>query len=432
MNRKLIYLILFICFSGCVLFLTFNRHSKSGIFNYHSVIWSDKAGYYVYLPTVLKFHLNPDSFPDSIESKTGHGFHLDFINHKIITKYTYGVALMQLPFYLIADILAKPMNFESNGFSLIYHWSIDVASVFYLLFGLIFLRRFLLCFNGPNITIATILSIFLGTNLYYYSIDETGMSHVYSFFLFSYFLYLLKRTNYLLNQTFWKYFEFGIISCLIVIIRPSNIIFISTLFFLDVYSGSDFILRVKTFFRYDVLIPFILAAFIILLPQIVYWKYAYGAFIHYTYEQESFNWISPKFLKILFSPSNGLFLYCPFFVLIIISLIYMVKNRASNGIFILCLFCVISYVFSSWWDSGFGCAFGARSYVEYMAIFSIPLAHLYSHIKNLKPLKIIFFSCLVITLIIFNLKMTYSYDGCFYGGIWDWHSYIKLITSPTK
>ena len=432
MRKKEISIILFALFSGCIFFLAFNKHSKSGIFTYHSVIWSDKAGYYIYLPAVFKYHLHPEDFPDSIENKTGQGFHLDLINNKIITKYTYGIALLQLPFFFTADMLAKPMNFENNGFSLIYDWAINIASVFYLLMGLILLRRFLLFFTRQNVVLTAILSIFLGTNLYYYSIDETGMSHVYSFFLFSYFLYLIKKTNYLVGQNFWKYFEFGIVTSLIVIIRPSNIVFISTFFFLDIDSWSGLILRIKTFFRYKALIPFILGAIILLLPQIAYWKYAFGSIIYYTYGHESFNWINPKIQLVFFSPSNGLFLYCPFVFIIVTSMIYMVKKRIISGIFFLWLFLVISYVFSSWWDCGFGCAFGARSYVEYMAIFSIPVVYLYNHIITLKPLKIILFTCLVIALIIFNLKMTYSYDGCFYGGTWDWHAYIKLVTSPTK
>ena len=129
MKTKHLYIIVSLFFFGITLFLTFNKHSKSGYFNYHSEIWSDKAGYYVYLPAALNYNFNANNFPDSIDIKTGHGFRLDKANGKVVTKYTYGVALMQLPFFCMAKLLAEPLNMKNNGFSPIYHWSINIASV---------------------------------------------------------------------------------------------------------------------------------------------------------------------------------------------------------------------------------------------------------------------------------------------------------------
>ena len=432
-SHKYIYRILVICFAGIILFLTFNRHSKSGYFNYHSEIWADKAGYYVYLPAAFKFKFNPDNFPESIDNKTGHGFKLDYENKKVLTKYTYGVALLQLPFFLIADTLAESLNFKANGFSPVYHWSINVASIFYLILGLFFLGKFLKIHFKSNIICLVLLSIFLATNLYYYSIDETGMSHVYSFSLFCLYLYLLQRTNYLLIQNFWKIVLFGIVCGLIILIRPSNVIFLSAYFFLDINSKSDVFLRLKRLLLPKIFLPIIFSAFIIILPQLLYWKYAHGSLITYTYGNEGFNWTDPKLLQTWFSPNNGLFLYSPFYFVIIASLIYMIRKGIKNGVFILVLFLAISYVFSSWWDWGFGCCYGARNYVEYLAIFSIPLAYLYKNINRLNTGKIIGFWLLIFILIIFNLKMIYSYDVCFYGaGNWDWDAFFKLVVSPTK
>jgi hypothetical protein len=61
---------------GVFIFLTLNRHSRTGVFTYQSEIWADKAGYYVYLPSLFIYGFDASSFPDSIDVKTGDGFHL--------------------------------------------------------------------------------------------------------------------------------------------------------------------------------------------------------------------------------------------------------------------------------------------------------------------------------------------------------------------
>jgi hypothetical protein len=58
-------------------FATLNLHSRSGEFNYHSEIFSDKAGYQVYLPALFIYNFNATEFPDSIEFRTGEGFILN-------------------------------------------------------------------------------------------------------------------------------------------------------------------------------------------------------------------------------------------------------------------------------------------------------------------------------------------------------------------
>ena len=433
MKKSYLNIIGIVFFLGIALFLTFNKHSKSGYFNYHSEIWADKAGYYVYLPAAVKFNFNSDNFPDSIDTKTGDGFTLDERNGRVLTKYTYGVALMQLPFFCLADLFAKPLNFENNGFSPIYHWSVNIASVFYLLLGLIFLFKFLNYQFDKQSSLLTIITIFLATNLYYYSIDETGMSHVYSFSLFSIFLYFLRITNYINKYGIWQNLTFGLLIGLIILIRPTNVLFVSTFLFLDINSQSEIFLRIKRLFHFKTLITITIGVLLIALPQILYWNYASGSFLDYSYGNEDFNWMNFKLLNTWFSPNNGLFIYTPFYLLVIVLLFLMIKNKKENGIYLLVLFLTISYTFSSWWAWSFGCSFGARSYVEYLSVFSIPIAYLFFKTKKLNAIKIASLVTLVIVLILFNLKMIYSYDDCFYGkNAWDWSWYIELVTSPTK
>lgn len=428
MKTHHVYRIGILVFAALVIFLTFNRHSHYEDFNFRSELWADKAGYYVYLPAALKFNFDPQSFPDSIDQKTGDGFKLDYENDVVLTKYTYGVALLQLPFFCVAELLDGPLGHGPPGFSPVHHWSVNVASAFYLLLGLIYLLKFLRNRTGNKIALLTVLTIFGATHLYYYSIDETGMSHVYSFALFSALLYFLQVTNYLFKTTIWRSLLFGLLIGLIVLIRPTNILFLSVYFFLDLTTRTDLLQRLKRVLHWKTLIPVVVGAIAIFVPQMIYWHSVSGSAFMYSYGDEGFNWFKPNFHYVWFAAKNGLFTFTPFFLLIVVSMFVMVRKKIKNGLYILALFLAISYVFSSWWSWSFGCSFGARSYVEYLAIFSIPVAYAFSRVSQLKKGTIISFSILIVVFILFNLKMNYAYGDCFYSTVWDWGRYLDIVT----
>jgi hypothetical protein len=430
MKTRHFYAIGIFIFFGLCLFLTFNRHSKSGYFNYHSEIWSDKAGYYVYLPAAFNYNFAAENFPDSIEDKTGNGFVLDYKKDKVITKYTYGVALMQSPFYLLSNAIAGPLGFKKDGFSPVYHWSVNIAAVFYLLLGLVFLKKFLALRFDHQSALLAVLSVFLATNLYYYAIDETGMSHVYSFALFSIFLYWSQKSTYLQQKHFWSSLFFGLLIGLIVLIRPTNILFLSAFFFLDIKNINGSFARFKNVIQLRNSLPLMIGVAVLVFPQLLYWNYSSGSFFNYSYENEGFNWLIPQFLSVWFAPDNGLFLYTPFYLIVVIASVYMIRNKQLVGAYILLLFLLISYVFSSWWSWNFGCSFGSRSYVEYLAIFSIPITYLIHKLRKMKRVTQLGFTLILLTLIFLNLTMTYAYDGCFYGETtWDWNTFLTFVKS---
>jgi hypothetical protein len=384
------------------------------------------------LPAVLKYNLNAVNFPKNIVRKTGYGFKLDYESGKVITKYTCGVAIMQLPFYLCADAITNYPKLEKDGFSFWYNKFIDVSAIFYLLFGLICLFYYLRYYFEKATVYFILTVIFLGTNLYYYSIDETGMSHVYSFSLFSLFLLVIRKTDYFSKMSTWHIAGVGILIGLIVLVRPSNILFAIVYFFLDVVNRDQIQIRIKNILRTKFFVICLLSISIAIIPQLIYWKYSYGNFITYSYGSETFEWFTPKLFQTWLAPNNGLFSYSPFYLFILLGCCFMLKSRISNGILSLSVFLLISYIFSCWWDRSFGCSFGARSYVEYLTLFCLPVGYLQGKVKNFSKGVRIGFYILTLFFICFNLKLTYSYDGCFYGGNWDWERYFYLVTGPTK
>jgi len=409
--------------AGIMIFLSFNRHSKTGIFFYRSQIYADRAGYYVYLPASILFEFNPQLFPEDVDKKTGNGFQLNMENNIVQTKYTYGVAFFQLPFFLAAHVLAEPLGFENNGFSLIYHWAIDLSAIFYFLAGLLFLYQLLRQQFLKKTVILSLTFLVLSTNLFYYALIETGMSHVYSFSLFSVVLYLFYKWKIFKDKPISYGLLLGFLFAAIIIIRPSNIIFIIAVFFIN----KDYLQRIKLMLNPRFLIAFFLIAFLFFLPQLLYWNYASGSLINYSYVNESFsNWNSPKIFAVLFAPNNGHILYNPSLLVIFAGIIFMIKKGMSNSYLILFVFIMVLYITASWWLPNFGCGYGNRNMVEYYSLLSIPLASFIEEYNGKRTRYTLFVILLIFSL--YNLKMIYSYGGCWFGdGVWDWNEYLRWL-----
>ncbi|MBL7883454.1 MAG: hypothetical protein JNL69_05260 [Bacteroidia bacterium] len=420
-NLKLLYLL-----CPILLFLSFNKHSKDKQKSYHDVIWADAAGYYVYNPIWFIYGNSASTFPDSIDVKTGNGFYLNKINNTVETKYSCGTALLQSPFFIASHLLAKPLGYENNGFSKIYSFGLYVAGVFYFFISFLLLFSFLKKHFSEIISVTALIVFFIGSNLYYYTIDAPGMSHIYSFFIFSIIIYI---SPFLISKYNKKHlFVFLVASTLAILIRPTNILIILFPLIYKLKEKNETIVEslnyfkkiISTNYRFLVIIP------LILVPQVIYWKKTTGHFISYSYTNEGFdNWNKPKLLEVWFSTNNGLFTYSPLLLLSIIGIVLMIIKRDRLGIYLGVLFLIISYVFASWWSWWFGCSFGGRSFIEYYSLLIIPFAFLLSSSNNKIFKSILLF--IIIGCCYINLSIEYYYDGCFYGETWDFNAFMKLI-----
>ena len=110
--------LVFCCFN---VFLSAQYHSKGKIVN---VIGSDARGYYQYLPF---FFIKNDI------KRQDYTYHFD--NGTSFNKYTYGVALLQLPFFLVAYGYDSIVKQDLSGYGNLYAYSIIIATSCYLFFG---------------------------------------------------------------------------------------------------------------------------------------------------------------------------------------------------------------------------------------------------------------------------------------------------------
>ena len=429
-NRKFERWFFYLLFCGS-LALTWFFHKDSARFSDHNELWSDRAGYYIYLPATFYYHFDTRKIPADLDVLTGGGFSIDTLNNKIDTKYTYGVALMASPFFLASSLVSRMAGYDSeNGFSILFMRMMSLAAVIYLLLGLWFLKKFLDSYFQPAVTYFVITLIFLGTNLFYYSLIDGMMSHVYSFFLFALFLFALKRLQRSGSRR-W-FILICITFSMAVLIRPTNIILGLLFFTWDAESLAEWTKRIKQFLKPSYFLSFLAILFLFFLPQLIYWKYLSGNWLHFSYRDEGFtNWPHPRVAEVLLSPVNGLFIYSPLVLFFLAGILLMLVRRRQNGWMIALLFMVVTLICASWKMWYFGCSYGQRSYIEYFTLFAVPFGYLVTEVFNARRFWLsttLLFLMFLFTYV--NLRITlslYRFERCYFGSTWDWDHYLRSL-----
>ena len=384
------------------------------------VMSSDMEGYYQYLPYVLL---------QKKETVKNMRWAIDYENGNRLNAFTCGVAIMQLPFFLIAHGASKYFDLETTGYTPVYFMSVFFATLFYVLVGLIFLYKALLRFFKQQYAFWTTALIFYATNLFYYTIICPGMSHAYSFSLIAMFIYFVplfyEKPD--IKNSFGLILPFA----LAVLIRPTNII--AGLYFLLFDISSWKLLSERFLFflkKWYLLALMAFASFIVFLPQMLYWRYVTGEFVVYSYQEFGFdNILSPYISAVLIGPRNGLFLYTPVMLLATISLMYMVYKKQMSVVGILLLMITIVYVDASWFKPTFSGAAGYRALIEFFPIMSIPLAFVIQRVMdgNNKIYKISLKSLLVF-FVVYNILFAYKYSHWLWWNTdWQWSHFLRLV-----
>lgn len=400
--------LLFIIFSACFAFWfldiwkPYNTAKKGNNFVY------DVFGYYSYLPATF---CNHGSF-DWHNNETNHNPHGPFNNY--VPKYTYGMSLMYSPFFALGYKVAYNQKSPLNGFSEPFATCIRWGSIFYVLLGMFFLRKFLLFYFNEVVTTITLVAALFGTMLFIYTYSQSELTHGYLFSLFSVFLYLTYKWHE--KQKYLYTFFIGFIIGLISLIRPTDVFIMVFFIFWNVKSAAD--VKTKTLFflkSYKHILIIMLMAILLWIPQLFFYKYHTGNYFYFSYLGERFYWTDPQIINILFSYRKGWITYTPMVVLAFIGFFFIKKDFPVSKWTFIIITSIMVYIFSCWWDWGFGGCFGARPFCQQIAFLSIPLAYfidfvLYSSKKFiLKGLLTLCTMVYIFSAICLNLGQSYQY-----------------------
>jgi len=392
-------------------FFASTRLFRDDIENWKLIVSSDGLGYYAYLPALLIDHDVTYQKVNEREKKIL-GYkryeapYLVKSGERAVNKYFAGEALLLLPFFLLATFFSWIWGIEITGYSFFFQLFTGLGALFYLFLGLYYVKKILHHLRIQPVLSAIILAtILLGTNLFYYSLWQPSMSHVYSFFAINGFLWFVCRTL----QT--PRLRFVILAGLFlggtVLIRPTNgsiILLIPFLF----NTREEFGMLAGFLVKKKIAVLLFMGAFtLVVCIQLILWHIQTGRWFLWSYEDEGFIFLNPRVSNVLFGFRKGLFIYTP---LILFSLLGCLRLAFRNltRFFSMCLFLAFStYIIASWWNWYYGDSFGARAFIDYYGIYALLLAILLSHKETKTGTALVIL--LVFPFVALNLIQTWQY-----------------------
>jgi hypothetical protein len=345
-----------------------------------SISW-DVATYYWYLPSAFIYKdLKHQSFADSITTKY-HPFGTGALpyekqdNGGYVITYTCGMALMYAPLFFTAHLIAKPLGYPADGFSIPYQLALQLGSILFALIGLWYYRKLLRLYFNDAIVAILLLVLVLGTTYLNYSAIDAAMAHSW---LFTIYALLLLNTHYFYQKPSNKYaLRIGILSGLAILIRPSEVICILIPLLWNMESLSKTAWAQKFKFLKEHVKHIALATICIICIgsiQLLYWKYVSGHWVVYSYgSDKTFSWWSPHLQEYVFSYKSGWLRYCPIMLFALLGIASLIRN-GKNKVAILVFSLLNLYIISAW-DIWWYAGLPARAMIQGYAVLLFPFGY---------------------------------------------------------
>ena len=347
------------------------------------VIEWDAISYYAYLPATFIYHDLSLSFADNYK-----GSHKFIVwpdrgpEGKYVIKTSMGLSLLWTPFFLAGHAVAHLSGADTGGYSPPYKLFLLLSALFFLTVGLIYLRKILLASSTDGVAALVIAAFVIGTNLFWYTLYQGTMSHVYSFALISAFIWYSMKwygyDNIPPSPSAAAALRLGLLLGIITLIRPTNIIIVIFFLFYGVASAETLRRRIgELFLSYWQLAIIVSAAFLVWVPQLIYWKEMTGQWLYFSYgSDERFFFADPAIIQGLFSWRKGLFLYTPLMIMAFAGIIALWKRRSPHALPVTLFVPLNIYIIFSWWCWWYGGGFGQRAFIDSYVLMAVATAAL--------------------------------------------------------
>lgn len=377
-----------------------------------NIIAADNFGYYLHLPARFIYddpalkgdwinvindkYNNTPTFYQLMQTPKG----------GIIDRFFCGMAILWSPAFFAGHWAAGLLNYPTDGFSAPYQWALILYGAIFAIIGLFYLRKVLLKFFSDGVTAVTLLIMFLGTNLFFFSGIGNDVPHVYIFTLFAALIYYTIKWHEVQK---WAYMlAIGIVAGLIIAVRPSEMIAMAIPAFWGITNLESLKNKFNLVWKYKFqVVSAILLAGIFFLPQLLYYRTYAGEYFVNVYNDagSTLNLSNPRFGYVLFGFRKGWFIYSPLSLLAVIGLIFTWKHQRVYFWPVLIYLMVNIYLIASFTSL---VSYGWRAFVQSYAILTLPLGSLIFVLARFKKVYKAIVIVLVLPLFALNIHQAWQ------------------------
>jgi hypothetical protein len=376
----------------------------------YPTIRSDGEGYYLYLPSVFVYHDLSMKWTQPLQAASPQGDEwnglIPYKHGVYLDKYTIGQAILWLPFFLVAHLLATFTGHPATGFTTWYQAAIGFAAAFYTSLGCLMMYLLLRRYFSAKVAYFTVLTLLLGTNLLNYATYDSSFTHVYSLFLIAAILYLTPQ--WYTNMSYRTSIVLAALFALNVLVRQTNILLLVPVLLWGVTNRAGLRQRAVLLWKQrPKLVAMAGACLLIGLPQLLYWHYITGHWLVFSYQGEGFNFLHPQIINVLFSTDRGVFFWAPVLLLALVGLTQLRRYLKEWSTALYVFLTVWLWVISSWHSWQFGAGYGHRAFIDIFPLLALALATVYSRAKS--PAAKYALLTIVGLCVLANLFLTYQY-----------------------
>ncbi|MCB9169020.1 MAG: hypothetical protein H6594_01555 [Flavobacteriales bacterium] len=336
----------------------------------------DALGYYQYLPAVVLYRdIARQDWLEGIDST----YHLsggsiyqvfDLPNGNRATKYFCGIAIMQLPFFVVGHVIAGWTGHPQDGFSIPYQWAIGISPIVYCILALFLWRQVLLRYFSDGVVALTIVLVVLATNAIQYISVDNAQTHGYLFALYALVLWATVRWHEKPGRG--RAALIGATVGLATVARPTEAIMLFIPFFWGIHDKSTARAKWALLRKHPDHVAFAVgSAFLAFLPMLIYWKVVTGSWVFDVGSKWEF--LDPHW-RVLFGGEKGWFIYTPVTVLFVAGLFFMKSRPWKRSVLVYVLLNI--WIVIAWHDWRYGGSYSTRALVQSYPVLALPFAAL--------------------------------------------------------
>ncbi len=265
----------------------------------------DVSGYYMYLPAVFIYHdlrelrFLPEIIADYRPTDDPYQAFTTPEGHRVM-KYSLGQSLLYAPFFGLAHAFATVSGaYPADGFSLPYQLGVSLSALCFSFLGLYLVCRVLRRYYADGVVATTLLLITFATNYLNYSAIDGALTHNYLFTLYALLIFLSDRLYRRRRPAWIQFASIGLLVGLMALVRPTEILAVLIPVFWGVSVDRQALLDRFAFLKRHATKIGLAAALCLAVGslQLVYWHYASGDWIVYSYQDQDLTGCVRTFAK---------------------------------------------------------------------------------------------------------------------------------------